>query len=656
MDDVRSRRRTSASDAAIHGRDPVPPLIWHPCIGALCSAVKALVILAVVSGESSAQISVGENVQVSIDRPALSHNEVMGRAHPKQANRMIACAQGNDVVTGRRPSAAYLTTDGGTSWQHVITKTNAAGFGDPVCLFTRGDTALFVLLTNNPPRTMVYRSVDGGLTWPDSARFGFIDREYATFDGTGGKYDGRIYVSGTRGVGTMDPSEPAARGFSLYRSVDGGKTFLGPVARVTTSGRYVMTPGPSVVLSDGTVGFLVPVMNDWSPLGPGPDFRHDAERANAKLVFFTSTDGGESLSTETIISDYWMNAWPWRPHNAGTVPFMAVDPGSAAFKDRIYVVWSDRRTGRDRIMFSYSSDKGKTWSPTRVIEDGPVPIREREWDNIHPTVAVSKDGVVGVSWYDRRDNPDNIGWYVRFTASLDGGNTWLPSVRVSEKPSDPGNPKGWIPRGWGGVGTDKGLSLNIGISTYDFRGGDTDEMLVDANGVFHPVWIDNRTGVHQVWTAPVTVRGKVVKNGTDELAALVDRTASVKAIMRQTDYDHERREVRSNVQLQNISEDTLQAPLMARVIGITSELGTPTLLAADKGRPGPGAIFDFTPLMRNGQLLPGEKTSGGVDVVIRLDDLRSLWQRGQIREGLAKIDLKVFAGPSGATAELSQRP
>jgi hypothetical protein len=37
-------------------------------------------------------------------------------------------------------------------------------------------------------------------------------------------------------------------------------------------------------------------------------------------------------------------------------------------------------------------------------------------------------------------------------------------------------------------------------------GGDTAGLAADAAGAFRAVWVDNRTGVPQVWTASVTVR------------------------------------------------------------------------------------------------------------------------------------------------------
>jgi hypothetical protein len=87
----------------------------------------------------------------------------------------------------------------------------------------------------------------------------------------------------------------------------------------------------------------------------------------------------------------------------------------------------------------------------------------------------------------------------------------------------------------------------------------------------------------------------------------------------------------------------LYAPLLVRITGVSSELATPKLLTADRGQPGPGAILDFTPLLENGRLLPDEKT-GGKDLVIRLDDLRPLWQGGHLKNGLAAVDFRVFVG------------
>lgn len=134
-------------------------------------------------------------------------------------------------------------------------------------------------------------------------------------------------------------------------------------------------------------------------------------------------------------------------------------------------------------MLAYSDDYGATWSRARVVTDNPPTDTT---DQFMPTLAVNVDGTVALLWYDRRDNPDNLSYYPRIAASLDGGASWLPSVRVSTAPYAAGP-----------------VSQR---SAFAGNGGDTAGLATTADGTFFPVWIDDRTGVPQVWTAPVTVQ------------------------------------------------------------------------------------------------------------------------------------------------------
>src|SRR5207253_3154623 len=95
----------------------------------------------------------------------------------------------------------------------------------------------------------------------------------------------------------------------------------------------------------------------------------------------------------------------WPPDATSGVPSIAADPGSKPFKDRVYAVWPDGRSGRQEILLSYSTDQGKTWSRPIVVNDD-RPKGPTRPDHLMPTIAVNRDGVVGVAWYDRRDNPD----------------------------------------------------------------------------------------------------------------------------------------------------------------------------------------------------------------------------------------------------------
>src|SRR6185437_6995454 len=93
-------------------------------------------------------------------------------------------------------------------------------------------------------------------------------------------------------------------------------------------------------------------------------------------------------------------------------------------------------SGRCQVMVAHSDDKGKTWSKGVVVNDDYPRSNGKGPNDFMPVVAVNNRGVVGLMWYDRRDNPDDTGYWVRFSASYDGGETFAPSVRVSRTASE----------------------------------------------------------------------------------------------------------------------------------------------------------------------------------------------------------------------------
>src|SRR5207248_1712158 len=83
---------------------------------------------------------------------------------------------------------------------------------------------------------------------------------------------------------------------------------------------------------------------------------------------------------------------------------------------------------------SYSADKGKTWSRPVIVNDDRSPEEMGKGpDHILPSLAVNNAGVVLVTWYDRRDAQDNLGWRLRAAASLDGGEPFPASAPVASE-------------------------------------------------------------------------------------------------------------------------------------------------------------------------------------------------------------------------------
>lgn len=448
----------------------------------------ALVSSALASGApAQSPYAIGKNVQVSRAFPDVQHYETQVAADPDNAAHLLVGAY---IVNGDRSidNVFYASFDGGKSWARTLHV--AAGVDPAVAIGFHG--VAFAATIHDVPRSdgnsdsslVVHRSADGGRTWQESsvtADSRSIDRNYLTID----EPRRRVYVHGY----LQDPRDAAGKRtpstFVLYTSLDEGRTFGERIAREGAGpGTPKFAPANAVVTPLGAFIALAALL-DATKLNMlrGRSDPASAPDLDGALVAFRSTDGGRTLERATTISDV---RYDWRVPQL-SMAGLAVDRSTGPFRGRLYAVWPEARVDRRTQIFTASSDDdGREWTAPRVVNDDGPPQQNPGMNHFMPAVAVNRDGVVGVSWYDRRDNPDNLGYWPRFSASLDGGATFLPSVRVSTFP-------------------------NLVRDGNDTRvnSGDTAGLDADAKGAFHPVWIDNRTGTHQIWTMTIAVRGKV---------------------------------------------------------------------------------------------------------------------------------------------------
>ncbi|MGH7668373.1 MAG: sialidase family protein [Gemmatimonadaceae bacterium] len=640
----------------------------------------AAAILAAPSVLAAQKITVGPNVQISAARSGDPHSEPVIAADPKHPERLIAGSHISWLDTTGTKSVAYVSFDTGRTWQLSLERRDSTSGGDASVAYGPDGSALFATLA----RWGLFRSRDGGRTWdpPSKAPPAYAwDREYLIADFTGGKYNGRVYMNSTVSVPwATDSSGPGFGGgeketaVALFTSLDGGTTWNNPVIRLVPRPEGILGMSNSVVLSDGTIvtlyGHRKPPVEGEARIGGrdrgGLAARTPFASANYWLDVINSTDGGESWNPAVHIGDYWMN----RPRSeAAVIPDLAVDPGSLLFKDRMYVVWSDFRTGRLEVMLSYSSDKGKTWSPEQVIsDDRPAddPLVNGP-DDVTPTVAVNKDGVVAVQWYDRRDFANNIGWNIRMRVSLDGGETWSPSVKVTDKPTTFASDQlHWLAAGRAGNGAGGGragrgggeapaarsggrvvsLSANLAYASFTFAPGHNGAFVADAEGDFHPAWIDYRTGIAQLYTARVHVDGTVARNGGGDLADLSDLSGTVSLQLVRTSIDQKTDRVTFHVRLKNSSRtDTIRGPLKARVLLLTSENAQSVEVAnSDNGMHGVGAVWDLSSLLPNGVLLP-DSLSAPKDLLFQLTGMEPFRTGTDLHLQFVNMEAKIL-GPA----------
>jgi hypothetical protein len=587
--------------------------------------VVAAVCLAPVVGHAQTAgwtIRVEPNVAVSHDMGEW-YGEMWIAAHPTDPDRLLGMATAG--VDGAGPTSGLRTetfssADGGQSWSRVVHPQFAArGSGDPITGFGRNGTAYGVALigAEHKLEMWMYRAVDG-VTFADSVMAGSGDHERMAVDYSTGTHAGSVYLASeymVTGVSREELLKPRPdqkqhriSQVGVWRSDDDGRTWVGPVVAGENTDGGLQVDGVNV-LSDGTVAVYMNTYPGWVGNDTGVTYRHELA---------LSSDGGVTFAPMRQIGTQYFGGdkpfgkfLPKREVGGGWGQDMAADISSAKFRNRMYCVYAQSEDSlyHGRVRFSYSADHGKTWSAPAVIGADSHPYAS----DFLPAIAVTNAGTVGVMWLSTRDFPNRDGWNAYFAASVDGGATFLPPVRLTTVPSAPlsaGNLRpvaGWIAHDRHEVS----IRLASGFSSFP-EGGDYLGLAADANGVFHPLWDDVRYGVAQLMTTRVTVAMDRAVDVTRD-SGLVQRSINERILFSAdpSDVDVKAQEVALPLRLKNVSSDTLFPPFRVDVKGLGIE-GAELMNATGGGR-GKGAWMDYSHVLRDLSALP----PGGVtDAVV----------------------------------------
>lgn len=443
-------------------------------------AAVLLVVIATVCPSTAQQpaaanqfFEVGEDRLVSVGGPDRPLVEPYLAINPKDPKNMLAAAM---VVTKPDMSgldcAAFTTFDGGRTWtRHDFGLRNAA---DPWVTYLPDGTAVLSILEiteRDETPLLVFRSTDGGRTWPNKPVSLGERHDHPTMivDTSSKQYAGSLYVFSGRSW-----KNAAGKGRSavfVARSTDGGLTFLDPVHVIASNLSY--EAANPAILPDGTL--LVPFADHRRP-----GDRRRLERQRDWMI--TSSDGGKTFSDPLFISESCNGAGGWSTVTTGN----ASEP---RLRDRIFHLCAAHQFAG--IQVRHSDNRGERWSDAvRVDRPGNYEPYTRT-----PAMVVNKDGVLGVAWYDGRNDPSTIKGNFRcqeiyFTASLDGGETFPPDVKVSSQRTCPASPQ------------------NVPTALRFPGGGEYMGMVATPDGAFQILWADNRTGTYQLRMSTVQVKAK----------------------------------------------------------------------------------------------------------------------------------------------------
>lgn len=398
--------------------------------------------------------------------PSIStQTEVTAVTHPLDENIIFASANTIQYLTGFFISEGiYVSTDGGKTWRGSDT------CNGPIIQFHGGDPAITIdkdgkfILTHlgRTPFDGMYShySTDMGKNWSYQYLISATQLERANLASDvnpQSSFYGRSYCIWVE----LAPPYPIKFSFTT----NGGVSWSSPKSINTPNQRCA---GGEIALDEFSNIYVT-----WAVISSTSPY------IELFAGFAKSTDGGGTwLVKEKAIP---MRGIQGLLDSKSMIrvngfPRIAVDNSSSLYKGNIYIVTTEKNNppaGSDPDIILYrSTDRGQTFSSG-------IRVNQDELNNgkiqYFPAIHIDKNGGINIIYYDDRNTTSDSAT-VFLSRSTDGGNTFI-DYQIADhnfKPSPlSGNGQGY-------------QGDNIGLTS--------------SNTTLIPLWMDNSSGIYQIWT------------------------------------------------------------------------------------------------------------------------------------------------------------
>lgn len=437
-----------------------------------------IILISSASFSQGSELNIGANYILYPSN--VNQSEVFITAHPTNPDVLFASANTIVFVPFFVSEGIYVKTNGGNNW-----------FGSDTCngpniSFHQGDPGVSIdrygrfILTRlgKQPFYGIYShySTDNGINWSPqktiTSEGEFEKASIVSDNNPTSPYYGRTYATWVKLSGTF-PVE-----FSFTDDISQSWNQI-----LTINSFTQRSSGADIEIgNNGEVFIAYALVSDISPFN------------ETAISFAKSIDGGTTWSVmNNVFPINGINGTLPQKSNirVNGLPRIAVDKSNSSNRGTIYIVTTQKNlapAGSDPDIILYkSTDNGLSWS-------GGIRVNQDALNNgktqYFPAIDVDQYGGINIIYYDDRTTTNDSA-SVFLSRSTDGGLTWS-DFNISDH--------NFKPQPIGGLG-------------QGYQGDNID--IVCVGDKMFPVWMDNSTGIYQIWTAAISINPNNVEDAID---------------------------------------------------------------------------------------------------------------------------------------------
>ncbi len=436
--------------------------------------IKIFFILSIINSIYGQELFIGDSYRIYPSD--VTQTEPVVSVSPINSLILFASAVTINTNSGFKSEGVYISTNGGLNWFGSDTCNGENIFnhgGDPGVVIDKNGVFILTHIGSIFYGMYSHYSLNSGANW--STAYSIItqqteDKSSTTTDVIPtSPYYGRTYISFVRFVSPF----PVMVSYTTNSGISWTtpQAINNPPPSRCSGGYVIVGMNGRVLLCWAGVNNVIPYTEDF-------------------IGFAYSDDGGVNWNLNQNIFDVnGINGTLPSKSNirVNGLPRMDIDLSGGIRNGWIYIVTTEKNlppAGSDPdIILRYSSNDGLSWSSGIRVNQDPLNNGKIQY---FPAIKVDNTGAINIIFYDDR-NTSSDSAEVYLARSTNGGSTWseycISGHRFKPKP------------------------ITGGPSSYQ---GDFISLEFTNNKLI-PLWMDDYSGIYQIWTVPIDIGTFLVK-------------------------------------------------------------------------------------------------------------------------------------------------